>query len=94
MEFETLDQHLADLEGGRQAQQARPPKIWSTMFLFCFGVKSNFVSECLENKAQIARENIKKKPPESFKGPLASSSGPRPYIRDFGLRACDVGART
>ena len=44
----------ADLEGG--ATGARPaPKIDRLCFFF-----SNFVSECLKNEAQIARESIKK----------------------------------
>ena len=57
--------------------------------LMDFFSSSPFCMRMLKNKAQIARESIKN-PRE-----LPGSSGPWiPAVRDFGLRARDVRART
>ena len=74
---------VVDLEGG--ATGVRPLKFDRLCFSFF-----PFCIRMLNNKAQIAQESIKK--PQELPGPL---SGPlTKAVRDFGLRACDVCART
>ena len=67
---------MADLEGAQQASAS--PLQFDRLLFF----KSHFVSECLKNKAQIARESIK------------YHEALDPDSKGFGLRARGVLGRT
>ena len=70
--FYTLTINISNGSGGFRGGHNRPPPPLKFVWLCC--LLSHFVSECLKNKAQIARESVKN--PESFQGPLA---GPGPW---------------